>query len=141
LYPNYINDRKSLNYECLSDMRCGVRLVCISDSAMLVINRNRQASIKFFKKIPRNRKLVSIFITKLPLNAKRKAKRIYFYGVFMFMISKPLAPCAAAVMMPLPPAINRLSPIKQNRILSNKNSYPQIASIPATKVDKVVLTN
>jgi hypothetical protein len=41
--------------------------------------------------------------------------------------------------LPLPPAIHRLSRIEQDRILSNKN-YPQIADIPASKVDKIRLT-
>jgi len=55
------------------------------------------------------------------------------------MISQPLAPCTA-VMLPLPPAIHRLSPIEESRIRSNKN-YPQIAPIPSSKVDKMVLTD
>jgi hypothetical protein len=59
----------------------------------------------------------------------------------MVAISQPLVPCAAAVMMPLPPAITRLSPIEQDRILRNKNSYHQIATIPESKVDKITLTN
>jgi hypothetical protein len=41
----------------------------------------------------------------------------------------------------LPLAIHRLAPIEQDRILSNKNSYPQIATIPKLKVDKIRLTN
>jgi hypothetical protein len=59
----------------------------------------------------------------------------------MFGISQPLVPCAAAVVMPLPPVtIHRLSPIENSRIGTTKN-YPQIGVIPASKVDKVVLTN
>ena len=43
--------------------------------------------------------------------------------------------------MPLSPtAIHRLSPIKQDRILSNKNSQPQIAHILEEKSDKIRLT-
>jgi hypothetical protein len=58
------------------------------------------------------------------------------------LLSQPLVPCAAAVVMPLPPvAIHRLSPMEQDRILSNKNGYPQIATIPESKVDKIRLTN
>ena len=60
----------------------------------------------------------------------------------MFAISKPLVPCAAAVVMSVSPvAIHRLSPMEQDRILSNKKSYPQIATIPESKVDKIRLTN
>ena len=44
--------------------------------------------------------------------------------------------------MPLPPVdIDRLLPIEQDRILSNKNSYPQIASIIESKMDKMFLTD
>lgn len=59
--------------------------------------------------------------------------------VFMFVIGQPLTPYAA-VMLPLPPAIHRLSPMEESRIRTNKH-YPQIAAIPASKVNKVVLTN
>jgi hypothetical protein len=59
----------------------------------------------------------------------------------MFAISQPLVPCAAAVLMPLLTAINRLSPIKEDRILSNNNFYPQITTISESKVDKIRLTN
>ena len=62
--------------------------------------------------------------------------------MFIFQLGQPLVPCAAAVMLPLPPvAIHRLSPIEQDRILSNKNSYHQIATISGSKVDKIRLTN
>jgi hypothetical protein len=37
--------------------------------------------------------------------------------------------------------VNRLSPIEQNRILTNKNSYPQMAPIIESKIDKMVLTD
>ena len=80
-----------------------------------------------------------MFFRELPSNSKRKAKRIRLYIVFIFAISQPL--CAAAAMMPLPPAIHRLSPIEQDRILSNKNSYPQIAKIIEEKVDRIKLTD
>jgi hypothetical protein len=58
----------------------------------------------------------------------------------MFAISQTFVRCAAAVMMPLPTAIHRLSPIEQDKILSNKNYYPQIADILEEKVDKIRLT-
>jgi hypothetical protein len=59
--------------------------------------------------------------------------------MFLFQLGQPLVPCAAAVMMPLTPAIHRLSPIEQDRIL--KKYYPQIAHILEEKVDKIRLTN
>ena len=43
-------------------------------------------------------------------------------------------------MLSLPPAIERLSPFEQNRILENKNYYPQITPIIESKIDKMVLT-
>lgn len=43
--------------------------------------------------------------------------------------------------IPLPPATHKLSPIEQDRILSNEKYYPQIAHILEEKVDKIVLTN
>ena len=102
---------------------------------------SKEKIISIDKEVCINREFVYIFVTKLPSNGKRKAKRLCLYIVFMFAISQPLVPCAAAVMMPLPPAINRLSPIEQNRILSNKNGYPKIATIPESKVDKIRLRN
>ena len=39
-----------------------------------------------------------------------------------------------------PLAIHRLSPIEESSILTQKN-YPQIATIPESKVGKIILTN
>ena len=78
------------------------------------------------------------FVRNLPSYSKRKAKRVFLYTTFIF---QAWVPYAAAVAMPLPPAIHRLSPIEQDRILSNKNGYPQVAIIPELKVDKIRLTN
>ena len=61
--------------------------------------------------------------------------------MFLFQLGQPLVPCAAAVIMPLPPtAIHRLYSNECNEISTNRN-YPQLASIPPTKVDKIRLTN
>jgi hypothetical protein len=100
---------------------------------------NEDDLVEIDKRVGRNREAVYLFFTELPLNSKRKAKKIRFSVVFMFMISQPLAPCAA-VMLPLSQAIHRLSPIEESRIRTNKN-YPQIAAIPASKVDKIRLTD
>jgi hypothetical protein len=98
--------------------------------------------IKIDKQIFKNRKEVYLFIRNLPSNSKRKAKRVFLYATFVFQLGQPLVPYAAAVMIPLPPvAIHRLSPIEQDIILSNKNGYPQIATIPESKLDKIRLTN
>lgn len=60
---------------------------------------NENEVVRIDKEVCRNRKVVYIFLTKLPLNAKRKAKRICLYVIFMFAISQPLAPCVS-VMFP-----------------------------------------
>ena len=81
--------------------------------------------IEIDKRVAKNREAVYLFVRKLPSNSKGKAKRLFVYGVFIFQLGQPLVPCAAAVVMPLPPvAIHRLSPIEQDKILSNKNGYP-----------------
>ena len=96
---------------------------------------------KIDERVAKDGEAVYLFVRNLPLNGKRKIKRLSAYIVFMFAISQPLAPCVAVV-LPLPPvAIDRLSPMEQDKILSNKNGYPQIATIPESKVDKIRLTN
>lgn len=97
--------------------------------------------VEIDRRVSRNKESVFSFLTELPSNSKRRAKRLCLYVKFVFVISQPLAPYAYAVMLPLPPAIDRLSPIEQDRILGNKNSYHQIATIPESKVDKIRLTN
>ena len=96
--------------------------------------------IEIDKQVHKNREAVYLFFTELPSSSKRKAKRLCLYVVFMFAISQPLVPCVAVVLPLAPPAIDRLSPMEESRIRANKN-YPQIAATPASKVDKVVLTN
>jgi hypothetical protein len=118
MYINFINDRKELGYEVLVDINCGIKLVLITDSAVQLIKN-------------------------FPLNGKRKVKRMFLYVLFLFNLGQPLAPYAAAVVIPLPPTpIHRLYSTwnEGNKISTNKN-YPQLASIPPTKVDKIRLTN
>ena len=97
--------------------------------------------IEIDKRVAKDRELAYLFIKNLPSNSKDKTKRLFIYVMFLFQLGQPLVPYAAAVVMPLPPAIHRLSPIEQDRILSNKNGYPQVAIIPELKVDKIRLTN
>ena len=52
------------------------------------------------------------FVRNLPSYLKREAKRVFLYATFIFQLSQPLVPYAVAVVMPLPPAIHRLSPNK-----------------------------
>ena len=113
-------------------------LLCYSISSDLT----KDEIIEIDKRVAKNREAVYLFVRKLPSNSKGKAKRLFVYGMFLFQLGQPLVPSAAAVVMPLPPvAIHRLSPIEQDRILRNKNSYPQIASIIESKMDKMVLTD
>ena len=81
------------------------------------------------------------FLRNLPSYFKRKAKTVFLYAKFIFLLGQPLVTYATTVVMPLPQAIHILSPIEQDRILSNKNGYPQVAIIPELKVDKIRLTN
>ena len=97
--------------------------------------------IEIDKQVAKNREAAYLFVRELPSNSKRKAKIVFVYGMFLFQLGQPLVPCAAAVIMPLPPtAIHRLYSNEGNEISTNKN-YPQLASIPPTKVDKIRLTN
>ena len=93
-------------------------------------------------RVLKNREGFYLFVKELPSNSKVKVKKLFVYGMFVFQLGQPLVPCAAVIILPLPPtAIHRLSPIEQDIILSNKNAYPQIASIPESKVNKIRLTN
>ena len=93
------------------------------------------------RRVTKDRKTIYLFFRELASNSKRKAKRLCLYVNFVFVISQPLAPYAYAVMVTLPPPIERLSPIEQNRILTNEKYYPQFANILEKKVDKIRLTN
>jgi hypothetical protein len=96
--------------------------------------------VEIDRQIFKNQESVYLFLTELPSNSKRKGKKLCLYIVFMFAISQPLAPCGAVV-MPLPTTtINKLYHSEESEIRINKN-YPQIAPIPASKVDKMVLTD
>jgi hypothetical protein len=97
--------------------------------------------ISIDRQVANNREAAYLFIRKLPSNSRGKAKRFFVYGMFIFQLGQPLVPCADAVVMSLPPAIHRLSPMEQDKILSNKNSYPQIALIIQSEMDKMVLTD
>ena len=80
------------------------------------------------------------FVKNLPLYAKRKVKRSVSYATFMLQLSQPLVSYAAAILMPLPSAIHRVSPTR-DRILNDKNRYIELAIIPKLKVDKIRLTD
>ena len=93
--------------------------------------------IRIARRVAKEREAIYLFFRELPSNSKSKVKRIGLYTIFIFTLSQPLVLCPAAVMLPLPPAIGRLSPIEE--IKTNKN-YTEIANIPASKFDKIKLT-
>jgi hypothetical protein len=95
--------------------------------------------VEIDRRVSRNKESVYLFLTELPSNSKRRAKRLCLYVTFVFVISQPLAPCLA-IGIPAAPAIHRLSPMEESRIRTNKN-YPQIAPIIESKIDKMVLTD
>ena len=68
-------------------------------------------------------------IKRLPSNSKLKAQKLLANRMLLFQLSQPLAPYVYTVMVQLPPAMERLSLIEQDKILSNKNSSPQIVSV------------
>lgn len=72
--------------------------------------------MKIYKRVGKNRETVYLFLAQLTSNSTRKARRLGFYIVFMFAISPPLVPCAAAIVMLLSPvAIDSLSPIEESK--------------------------
>ena len=97
--------------------------------------------IEIDRQVATNREAVYLFVRELPSNSKRKAKILFVHGMLLFKLGQPLVPYATAVMMPLPLATARLSHFEQDRILGNKNYYPQIAPIIQQNVDKMVLTD
>ena len=108
----------------------------------ILSNLTEDEIIVIDKQVVNNRERVYLFVRKLPSNSKRKAKRLGFYIVFMFAISQGLVLGANAVMMPLPPLTSHsLLAIQQDTTISTPNVYPQIATIPESKVDKIRLTN
>ena len=92
--------------------------------------------IEIDRQVANNREAAYLFVRELPSNSKRK---VFVYGMFLFQLGQPLVPCATVVMMPLPPAIERLSPFEQDKILGNKNYYPQITPIINPRLDKIVM--
>jgi hypothetical protein len=40
MYPNYIENRKALGYKVLNDTSCGMKLVLITDSTVILISNS-----------------------------------------------------------------------------------------------------
>lgn len=70
------------------------------------------------------------FVRNLPLNLKRKVKRVFLYATFIFQLGQPLVPYAAAVIVQLPPppriSIEHLVPVK---VLRSNNQCAGTAPI------------
>ena len=86
------------------------------------------------KQISKNRETLK----SLPSNSKFKVQKVLANGMLVFQLNQLLL---YTVVVPLPPSVERLSPIEQDKILSDKNSSPQIVHILEEKVDKIVLTD
>ena len=78
MYINFLNDRKSLGYECLIDIQCGNQLVLITDSSV-------------------------IFVKHVSLNVKHKSKRIVFVSIVVTTLLFSNVQSAEAIGMNLPP--------------------------------------
>lgn len=77
-------------------------------------NLTKDEIIEIDERVSKNREAVYLFVKKLPSNPKAKAERLFVHGMFIFQLGQPLVPCAAAVVMPVPPvAIHRLSRIEK----------------------------
>ena len=80
----------------------------------------------------------------MPSNAKGFAKKFSSYITFIVTLIQPLQPLvpniSQGVILPLPAAIHRLSPMEENSTIINEN-YPKIANTPEPKVDKITLTD
>jgi len=83
------------------------------------------------KEISKNQELLK----SLPSNSKLKVQKVLANGMLVFQLSQPLL---FTVVLPLPPSVERLS---QDKILSDKNSSPQIAPFIEPKIHKTILTD
>ena len=87
-----------------------------------------------------NRKAVYFFVTTFPSNSKKQVKKWVLTGMMVLHISQPLVPCATAIILPIPSVANHRLTLEQNKMLNDKNYYPQIAPIIQEKIDKLQLT-
>jgi len=95
MYLNYINDRKSMGYECLTDTRCGDQLVLITDSTALLIR--------------------NITLNVITLNVKRKSKRIVVVIILVFTLCfSNVQPAQPIGLSRLPAPVVRVHPSYQH---------------------------
>ena len=108
MYPNYIEDRKSLGYEALIDTSCGRQLVLITDSTVLIIKN-------------------------FPLNLKVKSKRIIIIGMLggALWFSDVQPSSAIGLSMPYAPVV-RVQPSFQDSL-----KKPEFAKLIPRKPDRI----
>jgi len=94
---------------------------------------------KIDQQVKQNQERVCVFIKKLPSNSKRKARKLFLYSIFLFQLSQPVF-VTAAVVLPLPPSIDKFSSIEESKIKVNHKSS-QFINIYTPKVDKIKLTD
>lgn len=96
--------------------------------------------IKINKQVNSNREAVYLFLTQLPSNSTRKAKRLFIYAMYISQLGQPLVPVTTAVMMPLPSQIN-IEHLVPAEVLRSNNQCPGIALVIKAKMDKMTLTD
>ena len=123
MYINFIEDRKALGYEVLKDTNCGMNLVSITDSIVLLI---------------KDREVVYGFVRNIPSNVKYKTKSVSVVGGFVCACLFDYAPSSGA--MGLPAQSPRLSEPREIAQPSQKHpSKVKIAPIVYNRLNKISL--
>ena len=113
MYPNFIEDRKALDYEVHNDTSCGIKLVLITDSTVLLI-RN------------------------LPPNVKRKTKRlIIVISLATVVYFNGLEP-VEAIGMSIPPQ-QTVVMSNQDNVIMNFQKQPKIMMKSLSKPGQISL--
>jgi len=61
--------------------------------------------IEVDRRVAKDREAVYLFFRELPSNSKRKVKRLFNYGMFLFQLSQAVVPYASSVMFPPPTGV------------------------------------
>jgi len=106
MYINFVNDRKSLGYECQIDTQCGNRLVLITDSSV-------------------------VFVKNVSLNGKRKI--IVIIGVMIIIFSDVKSAEAIGTNLPPQQRVVSIMPdrdasrlIKPSKVKINSDIEPKV---------------
>ena len=123
MYINFNADRKTLGYEVFKDTNCGMKLVSITDSVVLLI---------------KDREVVYGFVRNIPSNVKYKTKRVIVVGGLVFACLFGGAPSSGAMGLPTP-SPRLYEPIE---IIQPSYKHPtemKIAPIVYKRLDKISL--